>query len=229
VSHGKNWKQQVEEAVSNPVRVGGDNVFFQTIQEFVGTLDKSPFMRAELTQSPDSKIHTLFVWPKYRRDLRSAMLGFWITPSGVTVLGSNQQELSTPEALTDYFVKFATQTAFPQTVQEFARLTEENVYATLHTTPGRAVEPGDVVVIVSAADQKKLAEAAEQRPGAALDLKVQLETENPLGKFRKDRAYPFLESGGYGLWIVPPIGTIGKGLLVIKGTVLDLASFADAA
>jgi hypothetical protein len=230
MSNVEDWKKLVENVVSSPVRVAADNVFLALIREFAATLDKSPFMRAEVRQNPESKTHVLFVRPRYRKDMESPMLNFWITAQGVRVLGSPKDEMTTTEALTKFFVEFARDSTFPQTVQQCAEICNEDVSGTLWEKMG-VWGPHDASVIVLAADQKRLSETAEQHPGAPFEVKVTLDTKNPLSKFSKTREYRYLESGGYGLQITSPVTPMksAKDMLYVKGTVLTVTKLADAA
>jgi len=227
MSNSEDWKKLVENVVSSPIRVASDNVFLALIREFAMTLDRSPFMRAEVRQQPESTVHALFVRPKYRRDMESPMLNFWITTHGVRVLGTPKDEMTTTEALKQFFVEFATESTFPQTVQQCAEICNEDVSGTLWEKRG-VWGPHDASVIVLAADQKRLAETAEEHPGATFEVKVTVDTTNPLSKFSKTKEYRYLESGGYGLQIASIRGS-GKDVLVVKGTVLAVTQLPDAA
>ena len=218
MSNAEDWKKQIEQAVSNPVQVGEDNVFLKTIREFVATLDQSPFMCAQLRESKESKVHSIFIRPKYRRDIEVVLLSFWVSPYKVSVFGTGA--IANDEELREFFVRFVRESQFPNTVAQFGQISNEDVSGTLWEKRG-VWGPHDASVIVSAADQRRLAEAAEQRPGSTFDAQVTLDTKNPLNKFSNAREYRYLESGGYGLQIDSLIRVNGKDILVIKGTVLD--------
>jgi len=227
MSNAADWKKLVENVVSNPVAVAADNVFLNLIREFAATLNKSPFMRAEVRQNPESKVHAIVVRPRYRRDIESPILNFWITAHGVRVLGSAKDEMFNPETLTKFFVEFATESAFPQTVEQFAEICNEDVDATLWEKRG-VWGPHDASVIVSAADQKRLAETAEQHPGERFEVKVTLDIKSPHSKFSKSHEYRYLESGGYGLELQSPVRVSGKETLLLQGTVVALAKHPNA-
>jgi hypothetical protein len=170
--------------------------FDQVLREFAETLAaEQPSLGAAIEQGHHPRMRMLVTWPRTRRDERTIMLTFWW--DGTTMKALDEKGTPTfdsPDAVGDYLLAFLTTSAFPATLAEYKARCDEDVYGYLRKAASAEASPSDVTVLVSASEQRKLAEAK-------LGEMITLEVEPQLGPhetpYQHSTGYACLVSGGY--------------------------------
>ena len=172
--------------------------FDEVLNEFVDTLmAERPYVGAAIETGHLPAMRALVTWPRLLRDERSIMLTFWWEGTAMRVLDeNNQQPLTTPDALRDYLINFLANSAFPTTLMEYERRCKEDVDGFLRARSFTDASPEDVSVVVRAADQEKIANAA---PGTHLNLELVPERLPSTAEYSGSVPYPYLISGGFGM------------------------------
>lgn len=189
------------------------------LKEFVRTLmEAEPYVGAAIEIGHLPQMRSFVTWPRYRRDERSIMLTFWWDGTAMKVVNEvNREPFNSPDTLSDYLVNFLENSAFPETLAWYERRCKEDVDGFLRMTSLIDADPDDVMVIVHAADQKKLAEA---QPGAVLNLTVQPEPVAGTAQYAERGTYKYLNSGGFGLRLTRHASSDGK--IQLSGEVMGL-------
>lgn len=191
-----NWKSRVKNVVTKAAEETKPNVLLQTIDEFVQTIDESPWMHAELVQGSAPSIHSIVVMPKYRRKERETLLSFWVTPYSISVVGNEtSRDIYTKDQLETFFARYAEGSELPALAAKYEQKCNEPVAAMLRAGRSMLHERGARPVRVPSAEQMKLALAA-QSGQPELALKVLIE---PGRQLATETEYQMLESAGFGL------------------------------
>ncbi|HSN99823.1 MAG TPA: hypothetical protein VLS89_16115 [Candidatus Nanopelagicales bacterium] len=219
----KEWKERVKAVASADVPIEESHPLRSTLEEFVATLNESPWLHAELSSTSVPQIVSLVVRPKYRRDVRANLLNFWLAARTVIVMGAEKREIGSKEELEELLTEFVEKSEFPTTVATFREIQLEHVHGTLRASALLEDDPADVPVLVEAGVHNDLARRAlEERLDAPITVNVVLEERPGRGRFDLTKTYPYLESGGFGVRVLS-IQPSGEKVLRIRGDVVPLA------
>ncbi|MDO9019907.1 MAG: hypothetical protein Q8S73_01870 [Deltaproteobacteria bacterium] len=154
------------EKVRDAVKVEGEEdtsqskAYLRVIEELAQGLE-TPGISARVQRSRDPRRVSLRVFPEYRPQSGIAMLTFLLEGASVTVLGDRPETLTSPESLEQWLLEnFVTLPTFKESLQVFREQATKPVEARLRVSEVLAFSKGDVVVSVSADDQKKIGDAA---------------------------------------------------------------------
>ncbi len=217
------WRDRVRAVAAAAEPIEQRNPLWATVEEFVAALNESPWIHAELRAEAVPQMRSLVVRPKYRRDISTLMLTFWLGPRTVTVTGREGQEFDSADALGRFLADFVEKTQFPTTIATFREMQSEHVHGTLRVRGPLDNDPGDVPVLVDAAQHNRLAQRAlENQLDTPVDVDVLLDEPHPvMGRFDASTTYSYLESAGFGLRVR---GTLerSESALRIHGDVVSL-------
>jgi hypothetical protein len=180
---------------------GAMTPFDDVLNQFVATLtSEAPYVGAAIEKGQRPQMRSLVTWPRYRRDERTIMLTFWWDGTTMRVLDERDRPpFSSPDDLSDYLVDYLEKSPFLETLAEYDRRCKEDVDGFLRTENLVDGTPNDVMVVVQAADQKRLAEAV---PGSMVNLVVVPERLPSTGEYSDKAGYRYLSSAGYGVRVI---------------------------
>ncbi|MBK6532926.1 MAG: hypothetical protein IPF99_26050 [Deltaproteobacteria bacterium] len=127
-----------------------------------GLSDES--VRAVARGMGDPRRVGLYLHPAHRPQRGQYLLTFFFDGEGVTVSGEKSIRYTDPEGLKKWLIDFVTLPAFIESLQILREEATRPVEARLRRSAALAYSQGDVMVEVSAADQKKLDETAAYCP-----------------------------------------------------------------
>jgi hypothetical protein len=216
MSNQPNWKDRIKTAaaVTAPAQ---RSPFLRVLDDFVATLNESPWLRAELRTTP-SGYFALTLGPKYRRDVSTTLFTVAIGPRSVVVLGGQTSEITDEDELRQFLVDFVEKTAFPDTVVHFQEIQHEDVPGLLRVQPSIEGDTLSVPVVVDASRHNELAKrAVAGNIDVPFDIDVVLDGTHP---FDAQTEFKFLDTGGFGLRIM---GARRHGnVLRLRGDVVPL-------
>ncbi|WP_437279367.1 hypothetical protein WME90_02070 [Sorangium sp. So ce375] len=143
------------------------------------------------------------MYPKYRRDVSTMLLTFWLDGDSVRVMNMNGTTFHEPEKLGAFLADFVEQSAFPATVDEYRRLQSKDVHGMLRVRGISQNDPADVPVLVGASEHNEMAKRVLDRQlGTPHGIRVVLEEHPTKARFDAATEYACLDSAGFGLRIV---------------------------
>lgn len=148
---------------------------------------------ARLLGGQDPRKLALYLHAPYRPQRGSPMLAFFFDGEDVVVSGENPTRIRTPEELERWLLQFVKLPAFVESLRMLREEANLPVEARLRVDAQVAYAKGDVVVVVSPADQKMIAEA---EAGAAVELEVERVEFPGNAQFADPPRYAVLESAG---------------------------------
>lgn len=196
------WKDRIRTAASREANPSDPkNQFLLVLEEFVMALNGSPWIHAILEQASNLTGLSLVVRPKYRRDMRSILMQFWLGPDSISVMSGNERsDFRAKGELETYLVDFVENSAFPQTVEIYREIQSEHVEGRLRRKALFRSDAGDVVVIVDSKDHNELARRAQDgKTEVPLAVSCELMEHQLAGEFDPSVDYAYLESGGFAL------------------------------
>lgn len=197
------WRDRIKAVASSPAPAIPPSPLVQTLEDFRVTLNETPWIRAELHTMGHFQRRTLFVYPKYRRDVSAMLLTFWLESDSVRVMGMNGATFHHPEELGAFLADFVEMSAFPTTVDEYRRLQGEDVHGMLRVRGISQNDPADVPVLVGATEHNEMAKRVlDGRLDTPYGLRVAIEEHPTKARFDPEREYACLDSAGFGLRIV---------------------------
>ncbi|XXT22465.1 AAA family ATPase [Sorangium sp. So ce429] len=211
MSEQPSWKERIKAVASAAPVVAQGNPLLHKVEELAAALNESPWLRAELRSGPASQQRSLIVGPKYRRDISTILLSFWVGPRSLVVSGAQQQEFVDEASLERFFVELVEKPDFPGTVTRFQELQREDVPGWLRVEGLLEADPLDIPVSIDAAMHNELAKRSlEGNVEVPFHVDVTLVEHAQGGTFNELTPYRFLESGGFGLRIkaVLPLGDV---------------------
>jgi hypothetical protein len=197
-----NFQQRIKETLArvDPHRDGIDtrDVFVRVLDEFKAALEaEKPFVRVRIERGGHPQMLHLITYPTCRRDERTVMLSLW-RDQGTMRVGGEDAVFSSPQELEKYLITFLEKTAFPLTLAWYEKRCTEDVDAFLRIRIDdfavTSLNPRDVLVVVRASDQWKLATAV---PGTELKMVVKQEKLPTTGSYDERAHYPYLSSSGF--------------------------------
>lgn len=197
------WRDRIKAVASAAEPAETASPLVQTLEDFRATLDEPPWIRAELHTMGHPRRRTLFVYPKYRRDVSTMLLTFWLDRDSVRVMSMNDATFHEPEKLGAFLADFVEQSAFPSTVDEYRRLQSENVQGMLRVRGISQNDPADVPVLVGAPEHNEMAKRVLDRQiDTPYGIHVVIEEHPTKARFDPGTEYVCLDSAGFGLRIV---------------------------
>jgi hypothetical protein len=194
---------------------GGELV--AVLEKFAHALDSNPnlLVHAVVEKGPHPQVWSIVTSPRYRRDQRSYMLRFWQEGQRLKAMNDwgDAPLFGTTEEIENHLLKFFEDPAFQSTLASYAQICAEDIDAFLRTGGLDTIGPKDVLVLVRAPDQKRLAEATQD---TKLEMGVLL--DEGLGAYEPGAHY-VLASGGFGMQIDTHEKT-PDGQIELVGTVL---------
>lgn len=148
---------------------------------------------ARIDGSRDPRKFGLYLHAPYRPQRGSLMLSFFIDGDKVVVSGESPRTIESPEELERWLLDFVQLPAFVESVSTLREEADQPMEARLRVATGVAFTKGDLVVAVSPADQRLLAEAA---PGAEVTLDVARVEFPGNAPFADPPEYKVLDSAG---------------------------------
>lgn len=194
------WRDRIKAIASAAEPADPSSPLIQTIEDFRATLNETPWIRAELHTMAHPRRRTLFVYPKYRRDVSAMLLTFWLEGDSVRV---GSETFHDPEQLGAFLADFVERSAFPDTVDEYRRLQGENVQGMLRVRGLSQNDPADVPVLVDAAEHNAMAKRVlDKQIDTPHVIRVVIEDHPTKARFDPGTEYACLDSAGFGLRIV---------------------------
>ena len=219
--------EQVQAALDAALRIYVElnpaDPYQKILHEFVGCLNKQPWLRAEVRPVANGKVPwalRLVIWPRYQRSLATTLHSLLLQGGTARVLSDAGSVFSSPETLDQHLLDSLHVPSVAETLREFKRMSSEDVEGYLRVKALRALTVNDVSVIVPHAEQVRLADAAEG-DGGELELRVALLNPAPLGKYAPDADYRFLNAGGYAMTLSRKTERVDDRTVKVTGTVMS--------
>jgi hypothetical protein len=141
----------------------------------------------------DPRKLTLRLYPQHRPARVNAMLSFFLDGDAIVVSGETSTQLKSPEALQRWLLDFVKLPELVESIRVLREQAELPVEARLRVDAKMAYMKGDVMVLVSKDDQKKLDEADI---GAEVDIDVERIEFPGNAQLGEVAPYAVLESAG---------------------------------
>lgn len=185
---------RMKQAMDSPEPPGAANPYDPVLREFAKNLEAiNEWVQVRIEVGDRPELRYLVTGPRFRLFETSMMQSFWISEDTLKIFGAEPRLLNSPEELETYLVAFLKFSEFRTTLEEYERRCKEPVYASLRRRGLFDLYRGDVLVVVSPDDQRRLAEA---EAGATFELQVPL--DNP-AEYDETLQHRYLESGGFGI------------------------------
>ncbi len=186
---------------------------FKVVLEEVAKGLTDDLVEARLTAGSAGR-WTLWLAPAYRPGRAVPMLTVVIGPASAEVLVQPKRVAVKPDELAEILKGFVTLPEFMESLQATADLVGQSVEGFLRVSP-QNVTRDDVLLEVTPAQQREIAERDSDGEGVTLELRV---ADVPgAGTFKEGAGYKVLESAGYTVTLSAPITRDEAGTLHIHG------------
>jgi hypothetical protein len=178
-----------------------DTPWDSVLGEFAASInEEKPSVFAFVRRGGAPTVRHLVLAPKGRRDQGSILLSLEVASAFVVILSGDRREFTDVEDFETFLLRFARLPAFQETLRTLTVLAGQPVAGSLRFGHAKDRSPArDIGVKVNAAEQHRLAEAAEKASDEALELCVELAGVSLLGQGTYDAEKPprWLVAGGY--------------------------------
>jgi hypothetical protein len=148
---------------------------------------------AKLHPSVGSQRRTLSVAPANQPGRAQPLFAFVFGSDGVTIPGLYNTPLTEPEQLADVVAEILARPEFVETIEILRREAEAPIDARLRTSVDLKYTDADLLVEVSAEDQKRISSTTR---GGRVQLRVKLSPFPGNGPFNPKQGYLVLDSAG---------------------------------
>jgi len=221
----QNFREAMIQALKAPPTPEAISPWREVLSDFVASIrEGEPGVLAFIRQGYAPGIEHIELAPRGQRDEGQIFLSVDIGPTGLSVLTGEQRDFVTIEDFQAYCITLAGKPAFRETLAELTSAASEPVAGFLRFGHVRARDPRrDIVVTISVADQRALADASESpdRPPVVIHVEPTGPTPYGHGVYRSSKPPRWLAAGGYGMQI--EAHEIESGRIKLRGKPLNPA------